>query len=487
MAKYIINADIEKSVIAKEIYGNFAEHLGRCVYEGLWVGRDSDIQNVNGMRTDVVEALKKMKLPVLRWPGGCFADTYHWMDGVGDSSKRKRIVNVHWGDTVEDNAFGTDEFLELCRQIGCEPYICGNVGSGTVQEMQEWVEYVNSTGTPMSDLRVENGHTEPYGVKYWGVGNENWGCGGHMTPEFYADQYKRYAGYLHNYSQKLYKIACGANATDYNWTKVMMEKVPARMMDGLALHYYTHNRGFNNHATEFGEKEWASVLSRTLKMEELVIRHGTIMDVYDPDKKVALIVDEWGTWYNVEEGTHPSFLYMQDTMRDAIVAGINLNIFNNHSDRVRMANIAQLANVLQAVVLTDKEKMVLTPTFHVFEMYSVHQGATLVDAHMLCGSYENEELSMPKVNHSASIGADGKLNITLCNLDPNAAEVVECDIRGMEYKSVSGRVLTAPLNAYNDFDKDEVVYPVKFENAKIENGKLIIDLPAKSVVVLSVE
>ncbi len=487
MTKYIINADIKKSVIDKNIYGNFAEHLGRCVYEGLWVGKDSPIPNENGMRKDVVEALRKMKLPVLRWPGGCFADTYHWMDGVGDPSKRKRIVNVHWGDTVEDNSFGTDEFMELCRQIGCEPYICGNVGSGTVQEMQEWVEYVNSTGTPMSDLRAENGHEEPYGVKYWGVGNENWGCGGNMTPEYYADEYKRYAGYLHNYSRRLYKIACGANAFDYNWTKTMMEKVPAKLMDGLALHYYTNNRGENNHATEFGEREWARVLERTLKMEELVTRHSTIMDMYDPEKKIALIVDEWGTWYDVAEGTHPRFLYMQDTMRDAVVAGINLNIFNNHSDRVRMSNIAQLANVLQAVVLTDKEKMVLTPTYHVFEMFAVHQDATLVDAHLFTSAYEHEEFSMPKISQSASVDAQGRLNITLCNLDPNAAERLECDIRGMSAARVSGRILTADINAYNDFDSTEKVFPVEFTGAKVESGKLLVELPAKSVAVITVE
>ena len=392
MAKYVINAENKKSKINKEIYGHFSEHLGRCIYEGLYVGENSDIPNTNGMRNDVVEALKEMKIPVLRWPGGCFADEYHWKDGIGPKENRKKMINTHWGGVVEDNSFGTHEFFELCRQLGCKAYINGNVGSGTVQEMSEWVEYMTFEGvSPMADQRKENGHEEAWTVDYFGVGNENWGCGGNMTPEYYGNLYRRYQTYVRDYNQdkKIFKIACGPNVDDYEWTEGVMKTCfrhcPENMhgfMDGLSLHYYTHPEGWQikGSATDFDDKVWYKTLAKTLYMETLLNRHGAIMDKYDPEKQVGLIVDEWGTWFTVEPGTNPGFLYQQNTMRDALVAGINLNLFNRHSDRVKMANIAQLVNVLQSVILTDGPEMIKTPTYHVFKMYSAHQDATLVDS-----------------------------------------------------------------------------------------------------------
>jgi len=389
MLKAIVNADIKKGKINKNIYGHFSEHLGRCIYEGIWVGEDSEIPNIKGYRIDVLEALKKLKVPVLRWPGGCFADEYHWMDGIGPREKRPCMINTHWGGVVENNHFGTHEFMEFCEMIGAEPYISGNLGSGTVQEMQQWVEYITFDGkSPMADLRRANGREEPWKLKYFGIGNENWGCGGNMRAEYYADLYKRYATYVRNFGDNvIYKIACGPSAGDYTWTEVVMREA-GHLLNGLSLHYYTLPTnswtGSKGSATEFGEEEWFKTLKHTLVMEELVTKHSIIMDKYDPEKKIGLIVDEWGAWYDVEPGTNPGFLYQQNTLRDALIAGINLNIFNNHCDRVQMANIAQLVNVLQAVILTEGDKMLLTPTYHVFNMYKVHQ-----DADLLSVEFEN--------------------------------------------------------------------------------------------------
>ena len=333
MAKLIINEENKKSRIEPEIYGHFSEHLGRCIYEGIYVGEKSEIPNVNGMRTDVVDALKELKVPVLRWPGGCFADEYHWMDGIGPKEKRKKMINTHWGGVVEDNSFGTHEYMELCRQIGCKTYVNGNLGSGTVREMSEWVEYMTFEGvSPMADLRKENGHEAPWKVDYFGVGNENWGCGGNMTPEYYANEYRRYQTYVRNYhpDRPIKKICCGANVADYYWTKGVLNTAFDHaeqwhgFMDGLSLHYYVHPEGWEikGSSTDFDADVWYKTLSKALYMETLIERHGAIMDEYDPDKKVGMIVDEWGTWYTCEPGTNPGFLYQQNTVRDALVAGI---------------------------------------------------------------------------------------------------------------------------------------------------------------------
>ncbi|MBN2222293.1 MAG: alpha-N-arabinofuranosidase, partial [Vallitaleaceae bacterium] len=474
MTKYIINVDRKKAQIDKNIYGNFSEHLGRCIYEGLYVGENSPIPNKNGMRSDVVEALRHMKLPVLRWPGGCFADEYHWKDGIGEKNTRKKMINTHWGGVVEDNSFGTHEFFELCEQIGCEPYVNGNVGSGTVQEMSEWVEYMTFNGlSPMAKLREENGQKEPWKLKYFGVGNENWGCGGNMRPEYYADLYRRYQTYVRNYGEnKIYRIACGPNSDDYQWTKVLMENA-GRFMDGLTLHYYTilNNWTEKGSATQMTEEEYYKVIHKTLYMEELIKKHSDIMDVYDPDKRISLIVDEWGTWYDVEPGTNPGFLYQQNTMRDAMVAGINLNLFNKNADRIRMANIAQLVNVLQAVILTEGEKMLLTPTYHVFEMYKDHQEAYLLDSHLEVGKIEVESFSVPNLYESASLSEEGKVVITLCNIDAKKESKIETKLRAARVIGISGEMLHEKYDAYNTFEEmDRVKKEVFTAFERTEDG-----------------
>ncbi len=491
MAKLYINPNIKKGTIHKELYGHFSEHLGRCIYEGIYVGEDSKIPNTNGMRTDVVTALKKMQIPVLRWPGGCFADEYHWKDGIGPKENRKKMINTHWGGVVEDNSFGTHEFMELCKQLGCEPYINANLGSGTVQEMSEWVEYMTFDGlSPMATLREENGQKEPWKVKFFGVGNENWGCGGNMRPEYYADEYRRYSTYCRNYGEnRLFKIACGANAADYNWTEQVM-KIAHPYMDGLSLHYYTiptGNWGNKGSATCFDEKDWYKTLKQTLFMDELVTNNDNIMSKYDPKKRIGLMVDEWGTWYNVEEGTNPGFLYQQNTMRDALVAGINLNIFNKHCDRVRMANIAQLVNVLQAVILTEGEKMLLTPTYYVFCMYKEHQGAKLLESCITTEKIGLEKENMvPNLNESVSIDKEGKIHITITNLSLTEDYQIDTILTEAKAKSVSGTVLTGDMAAHNTFDNPNKVYSTEFTEAAITDTGISFTIPAHSVLALEV-
>lgn len=487
--KLTIHTDQAKTKINKEIYGHFAEHLGRCIYGGIYVGEESGIPNTRGFREDVIGALLDMKIPLLRWPGGCFADTYHWKDGIGPRHQRPSMVNVHWGGVTEDNSFGTHEFLDFCKLIKAVPYINLNVGSGTVQEASEWVEYVTSKNkSPMTDLRKKNGQEEPWDVKYWGIGNENWGCGGNMTPEYYADLYNRFACYCHG---DLYRIAGGPNVDDYNWMEVLMRKTTRHrhLIQGVSLHNYTFTTSWTDKgsATEFGEKGWFSVMENTLKMETLIDRHSTIMDKYDPEKRIGLIVDEWGNWFNVESGTNPGFLYQQNTLRDALVAGINLNLFNNHADRVKMSNIAQTVNVLQSVILTKEDEMVLTPTFYVFKMYSVHQDATLIPLNLETEKYELDGKSLPAVDASASI-KDGVVSITFCNLNPNKEESVDLTITGQDFTSVSGQIITAKnMNDYNDFGQEEKVSLKTFNVKKPKNGKLSIKLPSKSVVLVQLK
>jgi alpha-N-arabinofuranosidase len=489
--KLTVNADQGEQVISRHIYGHFSEHLGHCIYGGIWVGEDSPIPNTRGIRNDVVKALKDIRIPNLRWPGGCFADEYHWRDGIGPRNQRPKMVNTHWGGVVEDNSFGTHEFLDLCEQLECEPYICGNVGSGTVEEMSKWVEYITSDNeSPMANLRRQNGREKPWRVKYWGVGNENWGCGGNMTAEFYADQYRRYATYCRNYSDNhLYKIAGGANAADYHWTETLM-KSAAGQMQGFSLHYYTVPQNWRDKgsATRFDEAEYFTTIEKTLQMEELLTKHSTIMDRYDPQKRVGLVPDEWGVWLNVEPGTNPGFLYQQNSLRDAILAAVNLNIFNAHCDRVKMANIAQMVNVLQSVILTDNEKMLLTPTYWTFWLYKVHQDATLLPVSFSVNTYEQGGRKMDAVSVSASKDALGKIHVTLVNIDPNREQTVEGELRGVAVKTVSGKVLTsAHINDYNTFDKPNTVGVSDFKGAKLSKNALSVQLPAKSVVMLEIE
>ena len=489
----IIRPNEAETTINKNIYGHFAEHLGRCIYDGFYVGEgNTKIPNKQGVRTDVVDALKKLKVPNLRWPGGCFADTYHWKDGIGAKDKRPAIVNQWWGGVTEDNSFGTHDFLNLCELLGTEPYLAGNVGSGTVQELAEWVQYVNHDGvSPMANLRKQNGREKPWNVSFWGVGNEAWGCGGNMKPEWYANIYRQYATFMSDWSNtgKLFRIASGANGPDFNWTEVLMRDIPHNMLDGIALHHYSvinwNNKGS---ATSFSEEQYFNTMKSAWFMEELVTRHSTIMDKYDPRKKVALVVDEWGGWYNVEDGTNPGFLYQQNTMRDAMIAGITLNIFNNHADRVRIANLAQTINVLQSVILTQGEKMILTPTYHVMEMYNVHQDAKLIPLTIKSSEYKFGDQKLTAVSASASTNANGVTHISLVNIDSKQTQEISVDILGAAYKSVTGRVLTSgKLQDHNTFDQPEKIKPASFKDAQIKGGKLQVKLPPFSVVVLELK
>ncbi|MFC4696651.1 alpha-N-arabinofuranosidase [Enterococcus aquimarinus] len=504
MTRIIIDSNKKKSKISKHIYSHFSEHLGRCIYEGIYVGKSSEIENVNGMRKDVVKALKEMGIPSLRWPGGCFADEYHWKDGIGEKSKRKKMINNHWGGLVEDNSFGTHEFLELCKQLECEPYINGNMGSGTVQEMQEWVEYMTSSDiSPMTELRRENGQEDPYKVKYFGIGNENWGCGGNMCASYYSQEYKKYATYVREYGgNKLFKIACGAgvgntiNGLNLDWTEEVMKNV-SHLADGYSLHYYTvpsNSWECKGSATDFTLDEYYITLRKATWIDEIIKRHAAIMKKYDEEKRVKIIFDEWGTWYDVLEGSNPGFLFQQNTMRDALVASLSLDIFNKHSDIVHMANIAQIVNVLQSVILTEGDKIVLTPTYHVFKLYQEHQEATLLESFQTVdkvtyGIETNlatddksifnpnaidrnntpltaENLPLDELSHTASINELGEIFVTISNCCHDKPISTNMVILGGSFEVVAAEILTGDFNEYNDFDAKNNVCLKPFKQYK---------------------
>ncbi|MEZ4865433.1 MAG: alpha-N-arabinofuranosidase [Caldilineaceae bacterium] len=481
-----------QGTISRHIYGHFAEHLGRCIYEGLWVGPDSPIPNTDGIRNDVLDALRRIRIPNLRWPGGCFADEYHWQDGIGPREERRRAVNTHWGGVIENNHFGTHEFLHLCELLQCEPYIAGNVGSGTVQEMQDWVEYMTFGGdSTLAAQRRAHGRQEPWRVKYFGVGNENWGCGGNMTAAEYAAIYRRYQTYVRSYGDnKVYKIACGASDFNYDWTETLMREA-GRRMDGLSLHYYTvtHTWAHKGSATDFTEDEWFLTLKKALRMEEIVAKHSAIMDGYDPDKRVGLIVDEWGTWYDVEPGSNPGFLYQQNSLRDALVAGVTLNIFNQHCDRVHMANLAQTINVLQALILTDGARFLLTPTYHVFDLYQVHQDGTLLATTVEQGAnYVHKGASLPQISVSASRDSAGAVHITLCNVDSHNGATVTLNLTGMEaIAAATGRIVTADaMQTHNTFDQPDAVRPTTLDTISQQGRQVQVELPPMSVAAVTI-
>lgn len=483
-----LEVDIDAPVINKNIYGHFAEHLGRCIYDGLYVGEKSNIPNTEGVRNDIIDALKNLKIPNLRWPGGCFADTYHWKDGVGPQSERPTIVNTWWGNVTEDNSFGTHNFLNLCEELGAEPYLSGNVGSGSVQELADWVQYVNFDGiSPMSDWRKRNGRGKPWGVRYWGIGNEAWGCGGNMRVEYYADIYRKYATFMSNAGLDggLFRIASGASDADYHWTEVLMRDIPHNLLQGVALHHYSVLSWTDKGpSVKFSEDEYFRIMKQSWLMEELVTKHSAVMQKYDPENKVALVVDEWGGWYSVEEGTNPGFLYQQNTMRDAMIAGMNLNIFNNHADRVKMANLAQIVNVLQAVILTKGEKMILTPTYHVMKMYNVHQDAQLIPIKLSTPDYEFNGERLPAVSASASKDKGGLIHVSLINIDASKANTVSIDLNEVGIKSMTGEILTsASLQDHNTFDNPEKIKPTNFKNFKLKKGIVDVTIPPFSVLV----
>ncbi|MCR5122086.1 MAG: alpha-N-arabinofuranosidase [Ruminococcus sp.] len=490
--KMLINAHDKLGHINREIYGHFSEHLGRCIYQGIYVGEDSLIPNIHGLRKDVIEAFKQIKMPVLRWPGGCFADEYHWKDGIGEKSARKRMVNTNWGGVVEDNSFGTHEFMELCELVGCEPYISGNLGSGTVQELAEWVEYMTFDGiSPMAELRRKNGREKPWKLKYLGIGNENWGCGGNMRRGYYLDEYRRYQSFCKNYSgNKLFKVACGPGGDGegwFKWTEELMKNLDTNQCNAISLHAYNvPNWEHKGSATDFTEEEYLTVLHLANYMDDRITHHTEVMNRYDPDNKIGLIVDEWGNWFEVEPGTNPGFLYQQNTMRDAVVAALMLNIFNRHSKRVIMANIAQVVNVLQAIILTEGEKLVKTPTFHVFDMYKEHQEGDCV----YCWS-ENVNLAeslkknVPMLSSSASV-KDGVMTVTLANCSIAEDAEIGCDVCGFDAKSAEAVILTGEVHEFNSFDEPDKL-AVKPYSAELKDGRLTVKLPACSVVTVTLK
>lgn len=480
----LLITDTSGPQISRHIYGHFAEHLGRCIYDGIWTG--------NHIRMDVVEALRKIKVPLLRWPGGCFADQYHWRDGIGTRDQRKKTVNTQWGMVTDNNSFGTHEFLELCNLIGCEPYIAANVGTGTPEEMEGWLEYLNFNGeSTLTDLRKANGREQPWNVSFWGVGNESWGCGGAMTPEYYGMLYRRYARFCRQYNGLPLKlIASGANADDYNWTEGVMRNITLRNTWGIGLHYYTipGNDDVHGSATKFDEHDYFHGLASCQRMEELINKHLAIIDKYDRQKKLALVIDEWGISTDVEPGTRPEFLYQQNSLRDALIAGTTLNIFNNHADRIKMANLAQAVNVLQALILTEGDKMLLTPTYYVFELYKVNQDAHSLVVKFNSPNYTYGKEKIPALNVSASRDSTGAVHINLVNIDASKAITVRTSLQDLPSGSIGGRMLTSgKYNDVNTFDQPDKVHITSFTGIRKEGNDLLVTLPPRSVIVLELK
>jgi alpha-N-arabinofuranosidase len=494
-----IDATKPGAKIDRNIFGQFAEHLGHGIYDGLWVGPRSTIPNTRGIRNDVVAALKALRIPNVRWPGGCFADEYHWRNGIGSSSRRTVTLNPNWGGVIEPNTFGVHEFMDFVEQIGSEVYLSINVGSGTPQEAVEWLEYMTGVqSTSLVKERIRNGHPAPYKVAFLGIGNESWACGGNMTVDYYLSQLKIYTRFVRNFNpaqqndHQMLRIAVGPGGGEPEWTETIMKAYQHHewswSIEGLSLHAYTVGHWPPSFASVgFGETEYSQVLKLTLEMEHLVSKYSAIMDKYDPQKKVALAVDEWGAWYAPLPGSNPGFLSQQNTMRDAVLAALNLNIFARHGDRVRIANIAQMVNVLQAMIMTDKESMILTPTYHVFKMYLPFQDATLVPVTMHAGMYTRGTISLPRVDAIAATDVAGKFWLAITNLDPNSQVEIDAQLAGIVAKAASGTTLTAPsVDSVNSFKSPKTVVPTPIA-ARVQAGRLSVSLPPKSVTVISLE
>lgn len=476
--------------ISRHIYGHFAEHLGRCIYGGFYVGDQQDsIPHTAGVRNDIIKALRELEIPNLRWPGGCFADTYHWKDGIGPREDRPTIVNQWWGGTTENNHFGTHEFLNLCELLEAEPYLSGNVGSGTVQEFIDWMQYTNHSGvSPMADWRRENGREAPWDVKFWGIGNEAWGCGGNMTAEYYADIYRQYATFLSAWSGPtgVYRIASGASEDDYHWTETLMKNVPPSLMEAVALHdYAVYDWTDKGPSAQFDEEIYFKTMREALLMKEYVSKHIKIMDQYDPDNQIALFVDEWGGWYDTEPELANGVLFQQNTIRDAMIAGSLLNIFNNHARRIKMANLAQTVNVLQAVILTEGEQMILTPTYHVMKMYKVHQDAQLIPTSV---SVNPQYRELDALSVSASRDHEGLTHISLVNIHPTEPLQIRIETGLSSLTKLSAQILTSDhLQDYNSFQTPDVVMPQEFPNVQENSGSVDLMIPAHAVIVIEIQ
>ncbi len=495
-----IDASQAGARIDRNLFGQFAENLGHGLYEGIWVGPDSPIPNTRGIRKDIVTALQLLKVPNVRWPGGCFADEYHWRKGIGPAGQRPATINAAWGDVVDSNSFGTSEFMDFIQQIGSQAYVSVNVGSGTPQEAAEWLEYLTAAQpTALAKERAANGHPNPYQVPFLGIGNESWGCGGNMTPDYYLSQLKIYSHFVRNDNpaeqgaNHMLKIAVGPGVAETEWTETIMKGWQGHdwswNIDGLSLHWYTVPNGWppSTPSTGFGVEDYAKSLKSTLFMDEFLRKQESVMDKYDPQKKVALVVDEWGAWHAPLHGTNAHFLVQQNSVRDAILASLNLNIFARHAGRVRMANIAQMINVLQSMILTDKEKMVLTPTYYLYKMYVPFQDATFVPVAFDAGTYIQGSISLPRVDALAARDASGKLWLEITNLDPEKPVAIDAEIAGMTVKSAKGETLTASaVDSVNTFAAPNTVVP-KPVSANVNGGRLAMTVEPKSVTVLSLE
>ena len=482
--------------IERDVFGQFAEHLGTGIYGGIWVGRDSPIRNVRGIRSDVVAALRALHVPNVRWPGGCFADEYHWRDGVGPT--RKSTVNTNWGGALEPNTFGTDEYMDFIAQIGSEAYVSVNVGSGSVREAADWIEYM--TADPASTAgreRAANGHPAPYRVKFLGIGNESWGCGGAFTPDAYVTEMRRYSRFVHNYNPAqtgeaaMRRIAVGADGAKSDYIEAVMQawhdRVWAWDIEGVSLHSYTSAGWPPAHpSTHFGPDEYALLLADTLHMEDLIRADSALMDRYDPQRKVALAVDEWGIWLAPLPGSRAGFLVQQNSLRDALLAALNLDIFARHAERVRMANIAQMENVLQAMILTDGARMVLTPTYHIFRMYVPFQDAAVLPARIDAGQFHQGAATLPRVDVMAARETDGTTAVALVNLDPDHPVTVRAHLAGTHAHAARAEQLTAPqVDAINTFAEPETVLP-RAVAPRVTDGSVLLTLPPKSVSVVQI-
>lgn len=489
------------AVISRYVYGQFSEHLGRGIYDGVWVGPDSGIPNTRGIRNDVVAALKAIKVPVIRWPGGCFADEYHWRDGIGPRDRRPVRKNNWWGGTPETNAFGTHEYFDFADQIGADAYISVNVASSTPTEMREWIEYLTSKGQDaLANERRANGRAEPFKVPFIGIGNESWGCGGNMTPEYYSNELRRFGSLFHkngtnfhnDNDNKAARVASGANNLDTNWTDVVTKNA-SQHMDAISLHFYTVLTGeWTNRkqakALGFPESQWNALLFQAMRMDDVLNRHIAVLDRNDPQKRIGLFVDEWGTWYDTEPGTNPGHLYQQNSLRDAVVAAATLNIFHAHADRVRMANIAQTVNVLQAMLLTNGAAMAKTPTYHVFRMYLPFQDATVMPLDLNAPIIRTSEGSFPGLSASAARARDGKTYVAIANLDLHDARRIHINLGDLRARSVSGEILThAQMDAHNVPGEPEMISPHPYREGRIVNGALLLNVPAKSVIVVRLD
>ncbi|MEO8018831.1 MAG: alpha-L-arabinofuranosidase C-terminal domain-containing protein [Pseudomonadota bacterium] len=500
-ARVVVEAGQPGPAIDRNIYGQFVEHLGRGVYEGIWVGEDSKIPNVRGIRSDVVDALRKIHVPLVRWPGGCFAELYHWRDAIGPRAGRPSGVNTAWGDEPETNQFGSHEFMDFLEQIGAQAFLSVNLASGSPAEAQTWLQYLTGPATSgPGQERARNGHPAPYKVPFIGIGNETWGCGGNMTAEYYSNLYRQYVSVLKPYGTL---IASDANSDDYAWTETLLQHAlyrhPQSMPTTLAyigktpqismisVHFYTfagNDWGKKSPATGFNETDWARAMERTWKTDEMIARHSALLDRFDPQGHVGISFSEWGTWWATEKD-RPSNLYQIATLRDAVIAGLTLNIFQNHAARVRMANIAQMVNVLQSMILTRGEKMIVTPTYHVFDLYQGHQGAMLLPTQVSAPEYLSGDVRVPSVSVSASRADGGVITVSLVNLNPKDAAQVRIEVRGRAVRQASGRVITAAaLDARPDFDRPDPLAPKNLAGISVRASRVYLTAPAKSVVVL---